>query len=298
MKIKPNMGKYLKKQYCASTQRRGLVTIQNDKVLDILMKLGLTELQAKTYLTLTRFEKAEVKKISENSKIARQDLYRIIPALEKLGLVEKIIATPILYKAIPLSEGTSSLFQKKSTEYSSLKSSLEMLITDLEENSKAVADEENEAEFVITSERKRLVANLDKAYSESTSIDIVLPGNALNFMIFNFYETLSSVLARGVKIRVMANKSDMRKGTKQKLENLETHSNFELRYVETVFEFGFAICNGREVHIAISTKEVPSLWTNNRQIVRINQMMFETQWDSKAGPELICDKAIPVKIKQ
>lgn len=278
--------------------KRGLVTIQSDKVLDILMKLGLTELQAKTYLTLTRFQKAEVKKISETSKIARQDLYRIIPTLEKLGLVEKIIATPILYKAIPLSEGTSSLFQRKSNEYSSLKSSLELLIAHSEENSKAVAEEENEAEFVITSERKRLVAKLEKAYSESTSIDIMLPGNALNFMIFNFYESLNAALSKGAKIRVMANKSELRVGTRQKLGNLKANPNFQIKTVDTAFEFGMAICNGREVNIAISNKEVPSLWTNNRQIVKINQIMFENEWNRKNEPELVCQKVLPVKIKQ
>lgn len=278
--------------------KRGLVTIQNDKVLDILMKLGLTELQAKTYLTLTRFDKAEVKKISETAKIARQDLYRIIPTLEKLGLVEKIIATPILYKAIPLSEGTSSLFQRKSNEYSSLKSSLELLTAHPEENSKAVAEEENEAEFVITSERKRLVAKLEKAYSESTSIDIMLPGNALNFMIFNFYESLSVALAKDAKVRVIANTTDMRSRTKQKLENLKANQSFEIKFVETAFEFGMAICNSREVNIAISNKEVPSLWTNNRQLVKISQIMFENEWNSKSGPELVLQKVFPLKVKQ
>jgi sugar-specific transcriptional regulator TrmB len=262
------------------------------------MKLGLTELQAKTYLTLTRFEKAEVKKISETSKIARQDLYRIIPTLEKLGLVEKIIATPLLYKAIPLSEGTSSLFQKKSNEYSNLKSSLELLITHPEDNSKTAAEEQNENEFVITSERKRLVAKLEKAYNESTSLDIMIPGDALNFMIFNFYESLTYALSKDAKIRVIANRADVRMRMKQKLENLKANRNFELRIVDSAFEFGMAICNGREVNIAISNKEVPSLWTNNRQIVRISQMMFENQWSGKSGPKLICPEEATVKVKQ
>ena len=99
------------------------VTTQNDKVLDVLVRLGLTELQAKTYLTIARLEKAEVKAISKLSSIARQDIYRIIPALEKLGLVEEIIATPKLYKALPLSEGTRKLFQQRTSEHISLKNS-------------------------------------------------------------------------------------------------------------------------------------------------------------------------------
>lgn len=259
--------------------------------------MGLTELQAKTYLTLTRFEKAEVKKISETSKIARQDLYRIIPTLEKMGLVEKIVATPILYKAIPLSEGTTSLFQKKSNEFTDLKSSLELLIAHPEENNRAEIHEENEAEFVITSERKRLIAKLEKSYSESTSIDLMLPGNGLSFMIFNFYESLTFALSKNAKIRVMAKNTEMRSGTKQKLENLKTHPNFEVKQVETAFDFGLAICNGREVNIAISNKEVPSLWTNNRQMVKISQMMFENQWNTIRDPEYILQKAESVKVK-
>jgi sugar-specific transcriptional regulator TrmB len=262
------------------------------------MNLGLTELQAKTYLTLTRYEKAEVKKISETSKIARQDLYRIIPTLEKLGLVEKIIATPILYRAIPLSEGTSSLFEKKSDEYSNLKNSLELLIANPEENSTTEIPEENNAEFIITSERKRLISKLEKAYSESASIDLMLPGNALGFMVFHFYESLTVALSKDAKIRVMAKSVELRSGTRQKLENLNTHPNFEVKYVEAPFDFGLAILDNREVNIAISTKEVPSLWTNNRQIVKISQMMFETQWNAKSEPEYFCQKAESVKVKQ
>jgi sugar-specific transcriptional regulator TrmB len=267
-------------------------------VLDVLMKLGLTELQAKTYLTLTRFEKAEVKKISEVTKIARQDLYRIIPTLEKLGLVEKILATPILYRAIPLSEGSLSLFQKRSDEYVNLKSSLELLAATRPDSS-SVTVEDNETEFVITSERKRLVGKLERSYAESATTDIMVPDRALNFLIFNFYECLLAALAKGAKIRVMAKKSEMRQTTAQKLRSLVANPNFEIRFVESIFDFGIAICNSREVNISISEKEVPSLWTNNRQIVKMSQMMFESEWNNKSSPELICeDETRSLRIKQ
>lgn len=126
----------------------------------------------------------------------------------------------------------------------------------------------------------------------------MLPGNGLSFMIFNFYECLTVALSRGAKIRVMAKNTDMRLGTKQKLENLKAHPDFEVKYVETAFDFGLAILNNREVNIAISNKEVPSLWTNNRQIVKITKMMFENQWNTKSDPEYILEKAESVKVKQ
>lgn len=125
--------------------------LKNDKVLDLLMRLDLTELQAKTYLTLTTVEKAEVGLVSKLSNISRQDIYRIMPTLEKLGLVEEIIATPKLYKAIPLNEGTARLFQKRTEEHTKLESSIKLLNKYSEKNT-GLAIKSCKSEFVITSE--------------------------------------------------------------------------------------------------------------------------------------------------
>lgn len=70
------------------------------------VNLGLTYLQAKVYVTLLRLGDvgAEVRKIASASVIARQDVYRILPALQKMGLVEKVVAIPTIYRPIPLEE--------------------------------------------------------------------------------------------------------------------------------------------------------------------------------------------------
>ena len=60
-----------------------------DECAKILMDLGLTLLQAKAYLALSQLGKATVKTISKTANVARQDVYRVMLALEKLGLAEK-----------------------------------------------------------------------------------------------------------------------------------------------------------------------------------------------------------------
>ena len=92
-----------------------------DECVQILTDLGLTLLQARTYFALSKLRKATIKTISKASNIARQDVYRIMPALEKLGLAEKIIATPTMYKATPIKEGIYFLLQKKTQQYNELK---------------------------------------------------------------------------------------------------------------------------------------------------------------------------------
>ncbi|MCL5877987.1 MAG: hypothetical protein M1540_09275 [Candidatus Bathyarchaeota archaeon] len=255
------------------------VTTQNDKVLDVLVRLGLTELQAKTYLTIARLEKAEVKTISKLSNIARQDIYRIMPTLEKLGLVEEIIATPKLYKAIPLNEGTTKLFQKRTEEHTKLKSSIKQLTEKPEKNPEAEI-QSSESEFVITYERKRLITKLERSYSEASKCEVMLPGNAINFMIHNFYECISLALSRGTKIRVISKKTDMSSVTARKFANLKANPNFKIKFADSEFDFGLVIYDDKELNIAISDKELPSLQTNNPQIIKLGQMTFENEWNA------------------
>src|ERR1039458_8159881 len=91
--------------------------IQNDDLhIQMLMNLGLTLLQAKVYLTLAELGKAEVKRISNASNVARPDVYRVISTLEQIGLAEKIITVPTMYKATPIKEGYYILLQNRSEE--------------------------------------------------------------------------------------------------------------------------------------------------------------------------------------
>jgi sugar-specific transcriptional regulator TrmB len=213
--------------------------------------------------------------------------------LEKIGLVEKIIATPMLYKAIPLSEGSLSLFQRKSDEHTKLKSSLKMLFDNKEKSSNAVVQDSN-SEFVITSERKRFLTRLEKSFSEASSCDMIFPKTALNFVTFNFYECLSSAISRGSKIRVITKKTDMLPVTARKLRNLATNPNFEIKFVDSPSDIGIIILDNTEVNISISEREeVPSLWTNNSQVLKMTQRIFENEWNSNQnGIELTYKRAL------
>jgi len=87
-----------------------------DEDVQALTSIGLTVLQAKVYLTLVKLGKATIKTISKTAEVARQDIYRVTSELHKLGLVEKVIAAPNEFKAIPLTEGISILLQRMHEE--------------------------------------------------------------------------------------------------------------------------------------------------------------------------------------
>jgi len=70
------------------------------ETIDTLIELGLTLNQARIYVALLHSEKpVTAKEISKITDITRQDVYRILPNLQKTGLLEKTITAPAMFKA-------------------------------------------------------------------------------------------------------------------------------------------------------------------------------------------------------
>ena len=77
--------------------------IKEDGV-QVLIALGLTSTQSKAFLALCQLGKSSPKTISKESKIARQDIYRVLAELQELGLVKKAISRPVIFEAFPLKD--------------------------------------------------------------------------------------------------------------------------------------------------------------------------------------------------
>jgi hypothetical protein len=208
--------------------------------------------------------------------------------------VEEIIATPKQYRAISLNEGTLSLYQKKMDEQTKLKKSIQSLV---KETSKPIINiyKEQKSDFIITTNRKRLAENLEKMYSEALNLDIILPGGkAIDFMACQLYDCIYKAISKDAKIRVVSTKTELASRTQKRLQSLALNPNFKIKLVDSVFDFCLAIVNQKEVNISISEKGVPSLWTNNYQVVSMSQMLFDNQWNSnlQKGQQTNCLTAV------
>ena len=79
--------------------------------LSIFTQLGMTIRQAEVYMAINELEQAKVVTIAKTVETDRAEIYRVIPKLQEIGLIKKIVTTPVSYKAVPLSEGLSILLQ-------------------------------------------------------------------------------------------------------------------------------------------------------------------------------------------
>ena len=81
---------------------------ENDKI-DLLVGIGLSPNQAKVYQSILKLGNATVGLITKFSSVRREDVYRVIPTLEKMGLVEKLLGKPAVIRATPVAGALTSL---------------------------------------------------------------------------------------------------------------------------------------------------------------------------------------------
>ena len=76
---------------------------------DLLMGLGLTPNQAKVYQAILKLGNVPVGLIAKSSSVRREDVYKVLPALEKMGLIEKLLGKPVMIRATPVAGALTSL---------------------------------------------------------------------------------------------------------------------------------------------------------------------------------------------
>lgn len=255
-----------------------------DERVQILMDLGLTLLQAKIYLALSQTGKATIATVSKTAHVARQDTYRIMPTLEKLGLAEKIIAAPMMYNAIPIKEGYYLLLQNKTREQFELKKkTMDMIKKAHESNGKAIPKEEVQQFFLISSkELFEKKADLEDSRTQ-TILDIIGSWKGLSSWIFDHLQTYERALKRGVKIRIITEKHEDKKSMREISPTFKNNPLFEVRYITGPLPIKTAINDGKTANLGAGRPEdgelTPSLWSNNPQFVKVMTAYFEELWN-------------------
>jgi sugar-specific transcriptional regulator TrmB len=259
--------------------------------MQALNDMGLSILQAKIYLNLVQLGEVDVGTISKASNTVRQDIYRVMPTLEKLGLAERILSKPTVFKATPLKEGISILLLERKKKNEEILKKAHSLISNFSSFSNALT--ENESEFRITSERSLLFKMHTQLIEKAqNTIDIIVP-----FEVFEEQNlsVLKKAWKKGVKIRLISQRTPDDSILK-KPKGFTGISFLELRYafcpasVDTR-PFGMHIFDKKEMTVCISSNDcVPSLWSNSPSLLRMATNYFEDLWNEASNNSLLASE--------
>jgi sugar-specific transcriptional regulator TrmB len=251
-----------------------------DSDIQTFLSLGLNSSEARVLVALYKIGTVEASKIAKASKVDRPDVYRALSDLYKLGLVEKIIAHPSTFRAVPIETGMTILLDHKTKEFIELKVRSASLIRRM--NNKRTHEEvKQESQFVLIPFREALFKRLEKSIEKAQeSIDISTSWKRFNSACYRLVESLEEAWSHGAKGRAVIEEAG-----ESAVEFAKTYwrpPNAEVRQMKVPPKTVMALYDKKEVYIYLMPSadmtDSPALWSNNPSIVAMAEDYFETLW--------------------
>jgi HTH-type transcriptional regulator, sugar sensing transcriptional regulator len=257
--------------------------LKSEERIEILVDLGLTFNQARTYLALVQAGPSTAKEIAEISRIARPDMYRIIPTLQKEGMVEKLITRPVRFKAIPMLEILPIMLNRKREDQNELKLKTQELLSDFKNIHAKEREESNE--FSIVPGKKfimlKLTENLLKAQA---NVYVVTSQKRFSTAILEFEKVYLKALKRGVTIKIGTDKHLPEEKVVKILQRLTSNPNFQVRCFDEAPLAIVSVFDNKEAFVTLSATShlegTSSIWSNNPCFIALAQSYFEKEWNN------------------
>ncbi len=274
-----------------------------EKNIEIFLNFGLTRNQAKVYMAVSRLRLAPVGQISKVSKVRREDVYRILPKLEEMGLVEKLMGTPIKIRATPVEEALSILIKSEEDTSRERLSALKVQTRAFVEQFAAAPklEVEEKANFVLLSKREGITSRgVQMLKSAEKEVDIVGSRNKLMQFIFSFAGELKRILKKGGRVRIITGLPEYEDSLPRIIEEHISPGNFfDLRCVDKPSSH-YMIVDFEEALISTTTEgnmaENPCLWTNSDSLIGVFQEAFENLWHSSVSWRSVETAAVAEKV--
>src|SRR3989304_3858017 len=248
---------------------------------ETLTRLGLTNCQAKIYLTLVQSGKSSIKAVSKKADIPRESVYRAMPVLEKMSLVERMITKPTMYKAIPIGDGISILMELRAKETCALQKKTTKLIENLKKYNPERMLRQEEAQLILISGSEAFGVKASEAVKTAqNSFDGIATPETFRWGMLHGAEGFVEAVKRGVKFRHIVCKTE-KKEKELGDKALRKNPLWEVRYILNSFQVEMIIFDKKEVFIAATpnqTSKISYLQSTSPCLVALAQNYYETLW--------------------
>jgi len=253
-----------------------------EETADVLADFGLTKTQAKTYIALVALGIGSASEIAKTAKIRREEVYRIIPDLEKYGMVTRKLKTPRKFSAVNPETAIEILTKKKlrtmKEEIDRLKQRQTDLALKLKTIELPIKDEDPSVEVIsqIDNAAARLT---DMARNAKKQIDVIASPQNLELVYMNRPNALMKKIMESVKMRIII-ESHAADAIAKDLISQAKNDAVELREMDEL-PFNLLIVDDKEAMWSQNglMKDAPSIfWTDDSTQIAILKASFDSLW--------------------
>jgi DNA-binding MarR family transcriptional regulator len=258
-----------------------------DELVEKLTSFGFTVNQAKVYLSIVQSSKTHVGKISKDTQLHRQDIYKLLPKLESMGLITKTIDKPFRIEALPVQKALESLILKEKAQINERIANLERNLKEISEAMLPQPETKEEARFTLLTTGEAMRNRSNQSFKKKRkNFNVVSTTENLRSSAGNFYrEFFQQVAENGAKIRLIIVGNEESEEMKQMAEKIGPKKGyFKVKTVERCACKNYQVVDNREVWIATQQKTQAGypniLWTNDQNIVEAYSENFAETWNS------------------
>ena len=250
--------------------------METQSEVQTLVNLGLTSIQARIYLSLAQFGPSSVAAIAKQSKVNRPDVYRTVVKLYDLGLAEKIVKAPVLFKAVSADQTLKFLLHRKTEQYAKLNVDKESLIYNLKEEKKQKI---TDSKFVLIPENDAVVKRVIQAVKQAQfCTDFIVSWKRFSACTYGTYSEISN--NENVQCRCIIEQPPKQKDI-ELIRNIKPKS-CRFKFIPNTPSAVLGIYDKKEIMIVedpnSNLSDSPALWTNNESMVIIAQNYFDHLW--------------------
>jgi sugar-specific transcriptional regulator TrmB len=252
------------------------------------LNLGLTQNQTKVYLALLKLGmESNAASLFKISGVSRQDIYRVLLELETLGFVEKVVAKPNRFRAVPPMDAFSSFVGEKIIYLSELNNKVQFFAKKIMEDYGKPIHSNEKDQIVIINEKQAFLHKCRELIGKcQIGVDSIVPDEFMKW-VTSCSDAYNQAKNNGARIRWILQRPENKEILNSLRAELTKNPQMEVKFCsKTSVKLG--IFDGKETILAMfgdaEFAEGPAIWSNSPAIVNLTRAFFETEW--KKGKRL------------
>ncbi len=272
--------------------RLGNYAAQLDKISDGLLKFGLTQNQAKTYIFLGKYGPQTAPTIFKSLKLPRTETYHLLNGLQRMGIVSATFDHPSKFIALPFGSAIKILItseRERLNEVEKEGKELEEIWNQVPDLSTVKVGTKTEDRFQMLQGQNQIVNKINELYGLAKNEFLVF-GSEKDYLRFYHADFLDAMKNSKIDMKLLTSCS---KNTMYIFNEID--SAYVKRIPEEVTEsLCFIIKDGEEAVFFVKNngteaKDLLAVWTDSVSIIRSLMLLFRLLW-SKTKTDDILEK--------
>jgi sugar-specific transcriptional regulator TrmB len=256
--------------------------MSNDENTELLLGLGLTLNQARVYIAVLKLQKTTVGQVAKFSKVRREDVYRVLPSLEKMGLIERLMGKPTEIRATLISNSLTSLVTEEKNRSEERLIDMQNKVQKLSLKDWRQPPSGEESIYILIVEKKAILAKTSELINNSEKeVGLIADKVRITQILAHFSDEYKHAIKKEAQVRLIFEGERPDILLTEKVQKLIGTASVSVKFHREPLNH-FIMSDDKEALITTSKEsglgESPSLWTNNSNLIGVLRTGFESDW--------------------